>query len=140
MSHVASSTLGIFEMAGYQIVFSIFNCLSPFVDAVGQVAQSFLPAVVEAKGRGRERAAALRSTVANFRKVGASFGMLLLSLVACLRWLGRYFTTDPIVLEKVIKAIPGLGLFVLVHGLVCAGEGRLPFILCSFCSFESNFL
>ena len=131
MSHVASSTLGIFEMAGYQIVFSIFNCLCPFVDAIGQVAQSFLPAVVEAKGRGREQAAALRSTVANFRLVGAGFGLLLLSLVACLRWLGRYFTADPVVLEKVIRAIPGLGLFVLMHGLVCAGEGELPFILCS---------
>jgi hypothetical protein len=126
MSHVASSTLGIYEMAGYQIVFSIFNCLTPFVDAISQVAQSFLPAVVEAKGRGRERAAALRGTVANFRRVGAAFGLFLVGLVACVPWLGRYFTADPLVLGKVQGTIPGLGLFVLLHGLVCAGEGEAP--------------
>jgi len=128
MSHVASSTLGTFDMAGHQIVFSIFCCLTPFVDALSQVAQSFVPSVFEAKGRTdealRERARALRETIMNFRKVGVGFGALLVSLVACIPLISRYFTTDPIVLERVKGAVPGVGLFMLVNGLMCAGEGE----------------
>mmetsp|Transcript_28611 Transcript_28611/g.49379 ORF Transcript_28611/g.49379 Transcript_28611/m.49379 type:complete len:749 (+) Transcript_28611:37-2283(+) len=125
MSHVASSTLGTYDMAGHQIIFSIFCCLTPFVDALSQVAQSFVPAIFEAKERSSERALALRKTVGNFRKVSVGFGAALLGLVACIPLIGRYFTTDPIVLERVNGAIPGVGLFMLVHGLVCAGEGTL---------------
>jgi len=125
MSHVASSTLGTHDMAAHQIVFSIFCCLTPFVDALSQVAQSFVPAVFETKERGDERAAALRRTIGNFRKVGVGFGGVLLGLTACIPLIGRYFTTDSIVLDRVNGAIPGLGLFLLLHGLVCAGEGTL---------------
>mmetsp|Transcript_3501 Transcript_3501/g.5711 ORF Transcript_3501/g.5711 Transcript_3501/m.5711 type:complete len:210 (+) Transcript_3501:590-1219(+) len=125
MSHVASSTLGTYDMAAHQIVFSIFCCLTPFVDALSQVAQSFVPAVFEAKERGAERAVALRRTIGNFRKVGVGFGGVLLGLTACIPLIGRYFTTDSIVLDRVNGAIPGLGLFLLLHGLVCGGEGTL---------------
>ncbi|KAL7548640.1 hypothetical protein ACHAWF_011913 [Thalassiosira exigua] len=127
MAHVASSALGTYDMAGHQIVFSIFCCLTPFVDALGQVAQSFVPGVYEAKEPGRERARAdaLRTTVANFRMVGAGFGAFLVGLVACLPWIRRSFTTDPAVLERVAGAAPGVGLFMLVNGLMCAGEGTL---------------
>jgi len=125
MSHVASSTLGTYDMAGHQIVFSIFCCLTPFVDALSQVAQSFVPAVFEAKGRAKERALALRKTINNFRKVGFGFGVVLMSLVACIPLIGRYFTTDLVVLERVNSAIPGVGLFMIVNGLMCAGEGTL---------------
>lgn len=56
MAHLASSTLGTYDMAAHQIVTSIFFCLAPFVDALGQVAQSFVPAVFEAKDKSHERA------------------------------------------------------------------------------------
>ncbi|KAL7537226.1 hypothetical protein ACHAXR_007674 [Thalassiosira sp. AJA248-18] len=125
MSHVASSTLGTNDMAGHQIIFSLFNCLIPVVDALNQVAQSFVPAVFEAKEKSAERAMALRKTVNNFRKVGAGFGAVLLGLVACIPLISQYFTTDPIVMSRVNSAIPGVGLFMLVNGLMCAGEGTL---------------
>ena len=125
MSHVASSTLGTHEMADQQILFSIFCCLAPFVDALNQVAQSFVPAVYEAKEKNREWALALRRTTNNFRKVGAGFGAVLVALASCIPLISRYFTTDPIVLQKVNGAIPGVGLFLLVNGLMCAGEGTL---------------
>lgn len=125
MSHVASSTLGTRDMAGHQIIFSIFCCLTPLVDALSQVAQSFVPAVFEAKERSRERALALRRTVGNFRKVGFAFGALMVGLVACIPRIAGYFTTDPAVMERVSGAIPGLGAFLLMHALMCAGEGTM---------------
>ena len=125
MSHVASSTLGTYDMAGHQIIFSLFNCLIPAVDALNQVAQSFVPAVFEAKKKNDERAMALRKTVNNFRKVGAGFGAVLACLVTCIPMITRYFTTDPIVMQRVNSALPGVGLFMVVNGLMCAGEGTL---------------
>jgi len=104
MSHVASSTLGTYDMAGHQIIFSIFCCLTPFVDALSQVAQSFVPAVFEAKEKSQERATTLRKTISNFRKVGVGFGAVLVGLVACIPLISRYFTTDPMVLERVNSA------------------------------------
>ena len=117
MAHVASSTLGTSDMAGHRIVFSIFCCLTPFVDALGQVAKSFVPGVLEAKelGRERARARALWETIANFRKVGVGFGAFLVRLVVCLPLVGQYFTADPAVF------------FVLVNDLMCAGEGTRHF-------------
>jgi len=125
MAHVASSTLGTFDMAAHQIVTSIFFCLAPFVDALGQVAQSFVPAVFEVKEKSHERAKALRKTVHNFRKVGAMMSALLVILTACIPLISRYFTADPIVLQRVNGAIPGVGLFLLVNGLMTVGEGSL---------------
>lgn len=125
MSHVASSTLGTYDMAAHQIIFSIFCCLAPFVDALSQVAQSFVPTVFEAKEKSRERAMALRKTIGNFRTVGVGFGAVLLFLVTRIPSMSSYFTTDPIVLERVNGAIPGVGLFLLLNGLMCAGEGSL---------------
>ena len=124
MSHVASSTLGTFDMAAHQIIFSIFCCLTPIVDGLSQVAQSFVPGVFEHKPS-KERAVALSNTIMNFRKVGIAFGGVLLSLVACIPLISRFFTTDSMVLNRVNGAIPGVGLFLLVNGLMCAGEGSL---------------
>ncbi|KAL7517463.1 hypothetical protein ACHAWX_003326 [Stephanocyclus meneghinianus] len=125
MSHVASSTLGTFDMAAHQIIFSIFCCLTPIVDGLSQVAQSFVPGVFEHKIKSKERAVALAQTVANFRKCGVAFGAVLVSLVACIPLISRYFTTDAMVLHRVNGAIPGVGLFLVVNGLMCAGEGSL---------------
>lgn len=125
MSHVASSTLGTYDMAGHQIILSIFCCLTPIVDALSQVAQSLVPAIFESKENTTERAMALRKTVNNFRKVGAGFGGLLVALVACIPLLSRFFTSDAMVLERVNGAIPGAGLFLLVNGLMCSGEGSM---------------
>ncbi|KAL3802039.1 hypothetical protein HJC23_010795 [Cyclotella cryptica] len=125
MSHVASSTLGTLDMAAHQIIFSIFCCLTPIVDGLSQVAQSFVPAVFEHKIPSRERAVALAQTVTNFRKCGVALGAVLVSLVACIPWISRYFTTDVGVLHRVNGAIPGVALFLVVNGLMCAGEGSL---------------
>ena len=124
MSHVASSTLGTFDMAAHQIIFSIFCCLTPIVDGLSQVAQSFVPGVFEHKPT-KERAVALSKTIMNFRKVGVVFGGVLVSLVACIPLISRYFTTDAMVLSRVNGAIPGVAMFLLVNGLMCAGEGSL---------------
>ena len=94
------------------------------MDALSQVAQSFVPAVFEAKEKSLERALILCKTLSNFRKVGVGFGAVLVSLVACIPLISRYFTTDPLVLERVNSAIPGVGLFMLVNGLMCAEEGE----------------
>jgi len=125
MSHVASSTLGTFDMAAHQIIFSIFCCLTPIVDALSQVAQSFVPSIHGIKTKSEARAQALRKTVNNFRKVGACFGVLLVSLVSMIPLISRYFTSDPLVMQKVNGAIPGVALFLIVNGLMCAGEGSL---------------
>ena len=111
-------------MAAHQIIFSIFCCLTPIVDGLSQVAQSFVPAVFEHKSKSKERAVALAQTVTNFRKCGVAFGAVLVSLVACIPWISRYFTTDVMVLNRVNGAIPGVGLFLVVNGLMCAGEGE----------------
>eukprot|EP00984_Skeletonema_dohrnii_P018380 scaffold8562_cov102-Skeletonema_dohrnii-CCMP3373.AAC.7 len=125
MSHVASSTLGTFDMAAHQIIFSIFCCLTPIVDALSQVAQSFVPSIHGIKAKSEARANALRKTINNFRKVGAMFGVLLVSLVSMIPLISRYFTSDPLVMQKVNGAIPGVALFLIVHGLMCGGEGSL---------------
>lgn len=124
MSHVASSTLGTFDMAAHQIIFSIFCCLTPIPDALSQVAQSFVPGVYELKNKTEERARALKKTIGNFRKCGVGFGAFLVGLVSLIPVLSRYFTNDAEVLARVNGAIPGVGLFLLVNGLMCAGEGE----------------
>ena len=125
MSHVASSTLGTFDMAAHQIIFSIFGCLIPIVDALSQVAQSFVPSIHGIKAKSEARATALRKTINNFRKVGACFGVLLVTLVSMIPLISRFFTSDPFVIQRVNGAIPGVALFLIVNGLMCAGEGSL---------------
>lgn len=112
-------------MAAHQIILSIFCCLTPVVDALGQVAQSFVPAIYGIKERSSARANALRKTINNFRKVGASFGLLLVSLVSMVPFISGYFNSDTLVLQRVNGAIPGVALFLIVNGLMCAGEGSL---------------
>ena len=123
MSHVASSTLGTIDMAAHQIIFSIFCCLTPIVDALSQVAQSFVPGIYELTAKTEERAKALKETMNNFRKCGVGFGAFLVALVSLIPWFSNYFTTDPSVLASVCGAIPGMGLFLALHGLSCGGEG-----------------
>ena len=125
MSHVASSTLGTFDMAAHQIIFSIFCCLTPIVDALSQVAQSFVPSIHGIKAKSQARANAIRDTVNNFRKVGSCLGVILVSLVSMIPLISRYFTSDPLVMQRVNGAIPGVALFLIVNGLMCGGEGSL---------------
>eukprot|EP00986_Skeletonema_menzelii_P006306 scaffold2381_cov143-Skeletonema_menzelii.AAC.1 len=125
MSHVASSTLGTFDMAAHQIILSIFCCLTPIVDALSQVAQSFVPSIHGIKAKSQARANALRDTVNNFRKVGSCLGVILVSLVSMIPLISRYFTSDPLVMQRVNGAIPGVALFLIVNGLMCGGEGSL---------------
>lgn len=125
MSHVASSALGTCDMAAHQIAISIFCCLAPIVDALNQVAQSFVPGIY-AREKGRARAVALRRTSINFAKVGALFGSVIVALVAMgVPSLSKCFTTDPVVLSRVKKAIPGIAVFLGFDGLMCIGEGTL---------------
>ncbi len=129
MSHVASSALGTLDMAAHQIAISIFCCLAPVVDALNQVAQSFVPGIF-ARKKSKERALALRRTSINFAKVGASFGAVIVGLVTFgVPFLSRFFTTDPMVLERVKNAIPGIAVFLGFDGLMCIGEGKV------FCSW-----
>ena len=125
MSHVASSTLGTFDMAAHQIIFSIALCLIPIVDALSQVAQSFVPSIHGIKAKSEARANALRTTINNFRKVGACFGLILVALVSMIPLISRFFTSDPLVMQRVNDAIPGVASFLSVCGLMCGMEGSL---------------
>ena len=137
MSHVASSTLGTMDLAGHQIILSIFGCITPFVDALSQVAQSLVPGIFASNGHGqqqqhtnnnvtgrKERAIALRQTVTNFRIVGLGAGAVLVGLISCVPFVSQYFTTNKAVLERVHGAIKPVSLFLIVNGLMCAGEGK----------------
>jgi Na+-driven multidrug efflux pump len=125
MSHVASSAFGTLDMAAHQIAISIFCCLAPVVDALNQVAQSFVPGIF-ARKKGRARANALRNTSLNFAKVGALFGSTLVAGVALgVPALAPWFTSDPAVIARVRNAIPGLAIFLGFDGLMCIGEGTL---------------
>ena len=125
MSHVASSALGTCDLAAHQIAISIFCCLAPVVDALNQVAQSFVPGIF-ARKKSRARAVALRKTSINFAKVGALFGSLIAALIVLgVPGLSRGFTTDQEVLRRVNYAIPGIAVFLGFDGLMCIGEGTL---------------
>ena len=125
MSHVASSALGTLDMAAHQIAISIFCCLSPLVDALNTVAQSFVPSIF-ARPKSKQRALALRKTSLNFAKVGALAGLTIVTLVTCgVPFLSRLFTTDPRVLSRVRNAIPGIAIFLGFDGLMSIGEGTL---------------
>ena len=125
MSHVASSAFGTLDMAAHQIAISIFCCLAPVVDALNQVAQSFVPGIF-ARKKGRARADALRNTSLNFAKVGALFGSTLVVGVALgVPALAPCFTSDPTVIARVRSAIPGLAIFLGFDGLMCIAEGTL---------------
>lgn len=125
MSHVASSAFGTLDMAAHQIAISIFCCLAPVVDALNQVAQSFVPGIF-ARKKSRARAVALRKTSINFAKVGALFGSVIVAgVVLGVPVLSKCFTTDPAVLSRVRNAIPGIAIFLGFDGLMCIGEGTL---------------
>ena len=125
MSHVASSALGTLDMAAHQIAISIFCCLSPLVDALNTVAQSFVPSIF-ARSKSKQRALALRKTSLNFAKVGFIAGLTIVTLVTCgVPFLSRLFTTDPRVLSRVKNAIPGIAIFLGFDGLMSIGEGTL---------------
>lgn len=125
MSHVASSALGCLDMAAHQIAISIFCCLSPVVDALNTVAQSFVPSIFT-RPKSKERALALRKTSLNFAKVGALFGSIIVALVTFgIPSLSRMFTTDPRVLRRVKNAIPGIAVTLGFDGLMSIGEGTL---------------
>lgn len=125
MSHVASSALGTLDMAAHQIAISIFCCLSPLVDALNTVAQSFVPSIF-ARPRSTQRALALRKTSLNFAKVGAMAGLVIVTLVICgIPSLSRLFTTDARVLSRVKNAVPGIAITLGFDGLMSIGEGTL---------------
>ena len=124
MSHVASSALGVVDMAAQAVIFSFFCCLTPICDSLNLTAQSFVPAIYE-KRPSRARADALRQTLRNFSKVGGLFGAVLVAMVATIPVLSQYFTADLAVRSAVNQAIPGLSLFFALSGLVCVGEGML---------------
>jgi len=124
MSHVASSALGVVDMAAQAVIFSFFCCLTPICDSLNLTAQSFVPAIYEKKPS-KARADALRQTLRNFAKVGGIFGALLVAMVATIPVLSQYFTADMAVRSAVNQAIPGLSLFFALSGLVCVGEGML---------------
>lgn len=124
MSHVASSALSTRDMAAHQIAISIFCCIAPIVDALNQVAQSFVPGIFQ-RERSKERALALRRTSINFAKVGALFGGIIVALVACVPMISGFFTSDPEVLLSVNAALPAIAVFLGFDGLMCSSEGTL---------------
>lgn len=125
MSHVASSAFGTLDMAAHQIAISIFCCLAPVVDALNQVAQSFVPGIF-ARKKSKARARALRRTSVNFVRVGALFGSAIAAgIVLGVPILSRFFTTDAAVLSRVRRAVPGMAVFLGFDGLMCVAEGTL---------------
>lgn len=124
MSHVVSSSLGTASMAAQQVLVSLFYCLCPIADSLSLTAQSFTPAIAEKKPSVK-RAKALRQTLKNFYKAGGVFGALMVSAVACIPLISRFFTPDPVVASLVNMVVPILFGFFSVHGILCAAEGLL---------------
>jgi hypothetical protein len=64
-------------------------------------------------------------------------GAVLVGLISCVPLVSQYFTTNEAVLERVHGAIKPVSLFLLVNGLMCAGEGKKMIVvmdeLFSFC-------
>ncbi len=126
MSHVVSSTLSTVDMAAQQIILAFFLVLTPVCDSLNLTAQSFMPAVFEQNNvkDPLKRVAAMRKMIRNFIKVGAGCGVILFALVSALPVVGYLFTQDVLVQQSMKTAIPFVGLFFLLSGIVCAGEGR----------------
>jgi len=64
---------------------------------------------------------------------------VLVSLVACIPLIRRYFSMYPIVLERMYGAIPRVGLYIymLVNGLMCAGGSEsLLIVIVSFPTYH----
>lgn len=124
MSHVVSSSLGTLSMAANQIILSVFYCLTPVADSLNLTAQSFLPGIFQQKWS-KKRGEAIRMATNNFIKAGSVFGCAMVTAVACIPLLSRFFTADPLVIAQVNSCVPSLlGIFAL-HGIICAGEGVL---------------
>jgi len=124
MSHVVSSALGTVGMAAQQVIVSVFYCLTPIADSLGLTAQSFVPGLVEKK-KSPERSAALKQTLINLNKAGFLFGAAMVSAIACLPLVSKFFTTDPNVIAQVNSVVPMLSVFFTVHAMFCGTEGFL---------------
>lgn len=124
MAHVVASSLGTVSMAAQQVIVSLFYCLCPIADSLSLTAQSFVPAIDQAEDS-PQRTSALRGTFKSFLKSGAIFGGLMMSAVACIPWLCRFFTADPVVASLVSQTAPLLMGIFMVHGWVCGMEGVL---------------
>jgi Na+-driven multidrug efflux pump len=111
-------------MAAQQVIVSLFYCLCPIADSLSLTAQSFLPAIA-AKPPSRERSTALRTTVLNFVKAGAMFGVALVGAVGAIPLISGMFTSDPAVISLVNSVVPHLIGFFSVHGMLLACEGLL---------------
>lgn len=123
MSHVASSSLGMVDMAAQQILLAFFTCFTPICDSINLTAQSFVPGIFAQKSS-QARTAALKQAVQSFVKAGGIMGGALVGAVSCIPLLSKFFTLDAAVLCKVASATPFLvGIFAL-SGIVCAGEGE----------------
>jgi len=124
MGHVVSSSLGTLSMAANQIIVSVFYCLTPIADSLNLTAQSFIPALFE-REKSVSRSKALKTARNNFIKAGSMFGAAIAGMVGTISLLGRFFTSDPLVISQVTSVIPILAGVFSVHGVICALEGLL---------------
>lgn len=130
MSHVVSSTFGTVSMAAQQIIVSIFYCLCPVADSLNLCAQSLVPAIYEEKRSGNvastvEASSVLKKTSNDFLLAGGIFGAILVAITSGVPFLTRFFTSDVVVVDQVMKIIPLLAAIFSVHGMIAASEGVL---------------
>lgn len=140
MGHVVSSSFGTISMAANQIVLSIFTTLIPIADSLSLTAQSLIPGIIAGKKGGNDKqqeqqyttmppkvrpSKILWKTSVNFMKAAVVMGMVQASIVACIPFAGRFFTTDPAVIQMVNSVVPILLALFASHGVFCAAEGIL---------------
>jgi putative MATE family efflux protein len=124
----AATRLGSAELAGWQIVMTVFNVLALTLDALAIAAQALI-----GHGLGSSDVARVRAVLRRCLEWGIGSGVLLGAVVLALSpWLGRVFTNDahvlaviPVSVAIIAVAAPLDGyVFVLDGVLIGAGDGR----------------
>jgi len=124
----AATRLGSAELAGWQIVMTVFNVLALTLDALAIAAQALI-----GHGLGSSDVPRVRAVLRRCLEWGIGSGVLLGAVVLALSpWLGRVFTNDAQVLAVIPVAVAIIALaapldgyvFVLDGVLIGAGDGR----------------
>lgn len=103
---------GAVELAGYQVLFTLFTMVGMLFDALAVAAQALI-----GRDLGRGDVAHVQAVRRRLERIGVVIGVLAgVALAAGAPWLGRVFTSDPVLLQE----LPA-GLLAVAAGMPLAG-------------------